>query len=252
MDSTDSYDFSNTSIPNIDGPPSMIAGIWDYLEPGTAGQPGDIYYFYDAPNHRFIVEFFMIEHYPTLGYHETFEIILYDPAYNATPTGDGEILVQYLTALQLPTSVTIGIENEPQTVGIQYNYNNNYDSLAVDITNEFAILYTTIVPTPGVEEYGKSGILPTQTQMMTLHPNPFTRSMSISYQVSSSGSVDLRVYDAAGRMVSTLAEGSRDPGYYTVQWHGLDDQGRKVPAGVYFIKFSADNYQNVQKTVLLK
>jgi hypothetical protein len=252
MDSTDSYDFSNTSIPNIDGPPSMIAGIWDYLEPGTAGQPGDIYYYYDAANHRFIVEFYMIEHYPTLGHHETFEIILYDPVYNPTPTGDGEILVQYLTALQLSTSVTIGIENEPQTVGIQYNYNNNYDSLAVEITDAFAILYTTIAPTPGVEEYGKAGILPAQTQMMTLHPNPFMRSMSISYQVASQGNISLRVYDAAGRLISTLADGSREPGYYTVNWHGLDDQGRKVPAGVYFIKFSAENYQHVQKTVLLK
>ncbi|MBE0433882.1 hypothetical protein IBX73_10525 [candidate division WOR-3 bacterium] len=252
MDSTGLFSYANTSIPNAAGPPAMIAGIWDYLEPGTPGQPGDIYYYHDAANHRFIVEYFMIEHFPMLGYHETFEIILYDPVYFPTPTGDGEILVQYLTGLQLPASVTIGIENETQTVGIQYNYNAVYDSLAVPITDSFAIRYTTIQPTPGIAEHDDLSIAPARTTLMNIHPNPFVSSMSISYQVAARSRVSLRVYDAAGRMVSVLAEGVREPGYYTAAWQGRDDQGRKVPAGVYFVRFDTDDCLKVQKTVLLR
>jgi hypothetical protein len=252
MDSTDSYDFSNTAIPNADGPPGMVAGIWDYLDPGAAGQPGDIYYYYDTSNNRFIVEYYMVEHYPSGGYHETFEIILHDPAHYTTPTSDGEIVVQYLTELQLATSVTIGIENFGETIGIEYNYNNSYDSLAVPITNSFAIRYTTFSPTPGVEEYGKLDITPAQTRLAVIHPNPFMRRTSISYQLAARGPVSMKVYDAAGRLVSPLVEGIMDPGYYSVSWDGRDDNGRKVPAGVYFVRLNAGNYQQVQKTILLK
>ncbi len=252
MDSAGTYDFSNTGIPNGDGPPGMIAGIWDYLDPAAAGQPGDIYYYHDAANNRFIVEYYMIEHYPSGGYHETFEIILHDPAHYTTPTGDGEIIVQYLSELQLATSATIGIENFSETVGVEYNYNNSYDSLAVPITNSFAIRYTTFSPTPGVQEYGKLDVTPSQTRLAVIHPNPFMRRTSISYQLATRGLVSLKVYDAAGRLVAPLAEGSMDPGFYNVSWDGRDDQGRRVPAGVYFIRFNADNHQSVQKTVLLK
>ncbi|UCD06732.1 MAG: hypothetical protein JSV98_02490, partial [candidate division WOR-3 bacterium] len=58
--------------------------------------------------------------------------------------------------------------------------------------------------------------------------------------------------DAAGRLVRTFADGRQAAGYYTVQWDGCDDLGRKVPAGVYFVRLHTDDYQDVQKTVLLK
>ena len=137
-------------------------------------------------------------------------------------------------------------------VGIEYFYNTNYNSLAVPITNSFTIRYTTIEPTPGIEEYGKLDNLPLQTRMSVVYPNPFMRRTSISYQLASRGRISLSVYDAAGRLVSDLADGVMDPGYYTVHWDGYDEHQRRVPAGVYFVKLSADEYQRVVKTVLLK
>jgi hypothetical protein len=64
--------------------------------------------------------------------------------------------------------------------------------------------------------------------------------------------VHLAVYDALGRVVCGLVDGVSEPGYYAVTWSALDDQGRRVPAGVYFVRFTADDHQSVQKTVLLK
>ena len=252
MDSTDSTDPSNTNIPNVDGPPGMIAAVWDFLQPGAAGQPADIYYYHDSANHRFIVEYFMVGHFPSGSNPETFEIILYDPAYYPTPTGDGEIVVQYLTGLQLTGVATLGIENYSQTVGVEYLFNNAYDSLAVPLTDSFAIRYITDAPTPGVAEYGKVDIMPTQTKLAIIHPNPFTHHTVISYQLSRRGHVSLKVYDVAGRLVSPLTMGVMDPGYYSVSWDGHDQKGRRVPAGIYFIRMDADDHQQVQKTVLLK
>ena len=66
--------------------------------------------------------------------------------------------------------------------------------------------------------------------------------------------VSLDVYDVSGRLVKCLSDGNeiKAPGNYTVSWDGRDDLGRRLPSGVYFVKFAADNHQRVQKTVLLK
>ena len=198
-----------------------------------------------------MIEYFRDEDWPS-GSHETFEIILRDPLYYPTPTGDGEILVQYLITMQ-QTDNTLGIENASETIGIQYFLDNVYDSLALPVTDEFAILYTTYPPGyVGIADYAKLTTVPVRTMLSAVHPNPFSNDLRVSYQLSSRGRTSLTVYDALGRAVCGLVDAIKEPGYYTVNWQGLDDQGRKVPAGVYFIKFSAENYQNVQKTVLLK
>ena len=58
-------DWTNSAIPTPDGPNAMIAGLWDDLDPGNPGAPSDIYYYYDAANHIFIVEYFQVEHWPS-------------------------------------------------------------------------------------------------------------------------------------------------------------------------------------------
>jgi hypothetical protein len=245
---------TNYGIPNAGGPAAMIAGIWDDLDPGNAGQPSDIYYYYDAANHRFIIEYFQVEHYPS-GAHETFEIILYDPVYYPTPTGDGDIVVQYLVSLQQADN-TLGIENGSETVGIQYYLDGAYHSLAEPVTDSFALKYTTYPPDyVGIEEYGKVTHLPTQTVLAQVVPSPFIKQLRIDYAlaVSDYGTARLLVYDATGRLVRDLSRQLSFTGHQSsVIWDSRDDVGRRVPAGVYFVKLTTDDYQNVQKTVLLK
>ncbi|MBE0433881.1 T9SS type A sorting domain-containing protein, partial [candidate division WOR-3 bacterium] len=85
-----------------------------------------------------------------------------------------------------------------------------------------------------------------------LYPNPGWRVLSVRYQLAHTAPVELVLYDAAGRLVRTLTEGTQPPGYYAVTWDGVDDLGRKVPAGVYFVKFETPDYQKVQKAVLFR
>ena len=247
-------DYSNSGIPDTDGPEAMIAALWDDLDPANSGQPSDIYYYDDATNHRFIIEYFRVEHYPN-GSPETFEVILYDPVYYPTPTGDGEIVVQYLIELQ-ETDNTLGIENFSETVGIQYYLNGTYHSLAVVVTDSFAIKYTTYPPDyVGIEEYSKVSGMLLPTMLASVFPNPFTEQLRIDYvlAVNDPAAARLCIYDATGRMVRDLSNQLSVIGHLSsVLWDGNDDLHRHVPAGVYFIKLTTDDYQQVEKTILLK
>ena len=181
MDSTNEIDWSNTGIPHSDGPAAMIAPFWSDLDPGNAGEPSDIYYYYDQPNNRFIIEYFQVEHWPS-GSYETFEVILCDPVHYPTPTGDGEIVFQYLVALQHNIG-TLGIENSTETVGIEYYYNDDYNQWATPVTANLAIRYTTYNPgQPGVNEYDEPTV---SNSEISLHvsPNPFHNATNIRYSI---------------------------------------------------------------------
>ena len=242
---------SNSGIPDSSGPAAMVAGLWTDLDPGNSGAASDVYYYNDAANHRFIVEWFRCEHYPS-GSPEDFEIILYDPAHYPTPTGDGEIIVQYLRGMQKRDN-TLGIENRSETIGIQYYYNGVYDTLAVRVVDSFAIKYTTYPPdeVDVAEGSDVSGVF-CGVGLGSVYPNPGFGSFVISYGLVVDGDISLRVYDVSGRLVRTLCCGVVKPGYYRVVWDGLDDAGRMVGAGVYFVRFDAGDYQAVKKAVLLR
>ncbi|MBD3368539.1 MAG: T9SS type A sorting domain-containing protein [Candidatus Eisenbacteria bacterium] len=131
----------NSQIPDTHGPAAMVAPFWDDLDPSDGG---DIYQWYDSANHRFVVQFDENVHYGG-GNPETFQVILYDPAYYPTATGDGEIVFQY-EDVRYPWSMTAGIENPTQSAGIQYLYNSTYGPAAAEIVNGQAIKFTTEPP----------------------------------------------------------------------------------------------------------
>ena len=88
--------------------------------------------------------------------------------------------------------------------------------------------------------------------MAPLYPNPGWQVLTVRYQLAQAGPVELVLYDAAGRLVQTLAAGVQPAGYYNLVWDGRDALGRKVPAGVYFIRFATDDCQRTEKAILLK
>jgi hypothetical protein len=250
LGSTTSTDYSNSGIPNADGPPAMVAGVWDDLYPGTSGGAACLYYYSDAANHRYVVEWFRVPHISYPATEENFEILLYDPAYYPTPTGDGEIIVQYKNAMK-ETDNTCGIENSAQTVGIQYFLEGAYHALGVPITDTFALKYTPIAPTVGVSEQTKLGDLLIRRSLV-VYPSVTRGRLQIAYNAGlSAEGVGLKVYDITGRLVRDLSSLVTLPSSL-VTWKGDDDLGRKVASGVYFVKLTADGSETVEKAVLLR
>ncbi|MCX6641306.1 MAG: T9SS type A sorting domain-containing protein [bacterium] len=147
MGSTTLTAYSNANIPSTTGPPAMIAPFWDDMHAGLGGT--QICTYYNNQNHLYVVEWYNLAHYGATTTRETFEVILRDPAYYPTSTGDGQIIMQYALVTNV-TSCTAGIQNQARTIGLQYAYNAAYDPHAAPIANRSAILYTTATGTPPV------------------------------------------------------------------------------------------------------
>ncbi|MGH2650253.1 MAG: FlgD immunoglobulin-like domain containing protein [Actinomycetota bacterium] len=86
-------------------------------------------------------------------------------------------------------------------------------------------------------------------RVLDVHPNPFDRSTTIRYQASSL-SVDLSVYDAAGRRVRTLVREGQGTGIRSLVWSGDTDGGARVRAGVYYARLRSGSVTAVRSLVI--
>ncbi len=86
-------------------------------------------------------------------------------------------------------------------------------------------------------------------------PNPFERMTSVKFGIPLANKDDaarLVVYDVTGRVVKTLLSGRLEPGYYHVSWHGKNDIGKEVGAGVYFCRLSIGSKNLTKKMIYVK
>ena len=141
--------FSNYPLPSSFGPNSgMICAYWDDLIRGNGG----VYAFFDSTNNTFTIEYSRMDHRYSGIQDETFEIILYDPIHYSTPTGDGEILINFFHETRIMGQsvdndyFTTGIQNNEHTVGLQYAYWDEFHPGAADIEAGRSIKFTTLEP----------------------------------------------------------------------------------------------------------
>ncbi len=83
-------------------------------------------------------------------------------------------------------------------------------------------------------------------------PNPSRSSAAIGFTLPQGGHVTLRIYDARGALVATLADGPLGPGQHEILWDGRDDAGRAVGAGVYFLQLEAAGQRATAKLLRLE
>ncbi len=83
-------------------------------------------------------------------------------------------------------------------------------------------------------------------------PNPFTLATSITYSVPQPAHVELRVYDASGRIVRTLVDAEAGADDYLVHWDGRRDDGTAAAAGIYLYRLVADGRELTRKMILLR
>jgi hypothetical protein len=79
------------------------------------------------------------------------------------------------------------------------------------------------------------------------YPNPFNPSTIISYDLSATGHVLLKVYDILGREVATLVDKIQPVGRYKVEFNGSN-----LSSGIYFYSLTAGDFNQTKKLILMK
>ncbi len=179
--------FRNWNIPSALGPYGMIAPYWDDLIGEVIGDEHAymrICYFYDEIENIFIVEWNKcVNRYDNTSI-EKFEIVLYDPAFYPTVSGNGNIQFNYKLVNNPDASsnyATVGIENYDQSAGLLYTYTNIYPQSASPLQNEFSIKFTTqepefiapAVPTADFTVERTYGITPFEVSFINLTSPPY-------------------------------------------------------------------------------
>jgi len=102
-----------------------------------------------------------------------------------------------------------------------------------------------VPPPPGAMSGAPFGVL-------RAAPNPFTAASHLSFRLPQQSSVDLAVFDAAGRRVTTLVSGLLPAGPHRYVWDGKTAGGVTAPAGVYLIRLSANGKELTTEAVHLE
>ena len=233
----------------------MVAVFWDDLYDDEF-YFGKIFYYHDVTNHRFIVEWDSISHnnFVSEPVKEVFQAILIDPAHHNTLTGDGEIILQYKVVNQ-PETVTVGIEDHTQSVGLQYVYNSNYDPTASPLVNHYAIKFTTQPPsvsTPVSVEENLNNIINSNSSLKQNYPNPFSDNTTISYLLVEPSFIKLDIFNITGELIRTLFSGKQPAGNYTLKWDGRNSCGAIVPPGIYIYRLHSNSSYESMRMIKLK
>ncbi|MGM0546718.1 MAG: T9SS type A sorting domain-containing protein [Bacteroidota bacterium] len=88
---------------------------------------------------------------------------------------------------------------------------------------------------------------PQVAQVEQNYPNPFNEQTTIRYSITQQRDVQLEVFDALGRKVTTLVDESQSRGIYNEQF-----DGRRYASGTYFYRLIIDGEVTTKKMTLIK
>jgi photosystem II stability/assembly factor-like uncharacterized protein len=88
---------------------------------------------------------------------------------------------------------------------------------------------------------------PTNFCLYQNYPNPFNQTTKVNYSIPQSSYVTIKVYDVLGKEVATIVDENKLAGNYSVEFNAI-----KLVSGIYMYRFTAGNYSQTKKFILMK
>lgn len=88
---------------------------------------------------------------------------------------------------------------------------------------------------------------PYEFALVQNYPNPFNPSTVISYSISQSGPVTLKVFNSIGQQVAELVNATQSAGIYNVNFNASS-----LSSGIYFYTLKANDFSATKKFILIK
>lgn len=79
------------------------------------------------------------------------------------------------------------------------------------------------------------------------HPNPFTSSVVLAFELESRERVTIDIFDLSGRLVRGFLAGSFPAGVHEFRWSGRNSLGQMTTNGVYFARLKTGTRSEVRK-----
>ncbi len=142
------------------------------------------------------------------------------------------------SAMEFDEGAFVGLDknNSVYIAGNHSNSNSNYSAL-----------YGLLKYSQGIGISNISSEIPDSYILHQNFPNPFNPVTVIRYSLIEDRFTTLKVYDALGKIVSTLVNEKQNAGTYEV-----DFDGSELSSGVYYYKLSSGNFSQTKRMLLLK
>jgi hypothetical protein len=106
-------------------------------------------------------------------------------------------------------------------------------------------------PVVGVGEDGAPARAHAGLLLEQSRPNPLRAGTAIRFSLLQAGTVNLAIYDVAGRLVRTLASGPLGAGGHEVWWDGTNERGRRVAPGFYSYRLETGGGTSARRLIVL-
>lgn len=109
-----------------------------------------------------------------------------------------------------------------------------------------------IFPGPGQGPVGVPAVAAGSGPSLRVFPNPAPGAVQVRFALDRDAPVSLRVFDVAGRLVSTLADRAWPAGEHAVAWDGTDGSGRRAAPGTYFLRLRVGDREQAARVTLVE
>lgn len=133
--------------------------------------------------------------------------------------------------------------DSPLTSGTYY-----YRLKQIDTNGDFKItdtINTTLVTS--VNDENENQII--NFELLQNYPNPFNSITEVSYLLTISGNVSLKIYDNFGGDVAVLLNKWQPSGYYRIDF---DANKYNITSGIYYYQLRTDEFISTKKMIYLK
>ena len=94
--------------------------------------------------------------------------------------------------------------------------------------------------------------IPTEFALHNNYPNPFNPITNIKYDIPENTYVRLSIYNMLGQHVIDLVNEDQAPGFYHLQWNGLNKNGTPVSSGMFIYRLTTSEFTKSEKMTYLK
>ncbi len=158
-----------------------------------------------------------------------------------------------------------GVANNNRTVGLAFEFGGLVDTTAPSTKRVLAdsIMAYFGIPPIGITEQSTYQNFP--TTFLAILPNPARGKVTIKYGLAKPtlDGVTIKIYDVTGRLVKQFNHQLRNPNakdgelpnqdlLNQIVWRGVDENGCKVPQGIYLVRIETENFVKTEKVIFLR